>query len=66
MENKNKNLERLYSISLDQYNDLEDLVQNNRAIEVKEILERILSRHLECLQCIENEIDGEGECTFGC
>jgi len=59
------NLERLYDISLDQYNDLEDLVMNGKAEDVKKILEKVLSRHLDVLECIENEIDGEGECTFG-
>ena len=60
------NMERLYSKSLDQYNDLEDLVLNRRIPEdVYKILERLLERHLDVLKCIENELDGEGECTFG-
>lgn len=60
------NMERLYSKSLDQYNDLEDLVLNsNVPDDVYKILERLLERHLDCLECMENELDGEGKCTFG-
>ena len=53
------NLERLYDISLDQYNDLEDLILNGKAEDSLKILEKVLSRHLDVLECIENEIDGE-------
>ena len=53
------NLERLYDISLDQYNDLEDLILNGKAEDSKKILEKVLSRHLDALEYIEEMIDVE-------
>ena len=53
------NLERLYDISLDQYNDLEDLIMNGKAEDSKKILEKVLSRHLDALEYIEEMIDVE-------